>query len=287
MAYIMDSADMARQYSISRTAGDLMVKLEKLMYSSIKNGVQDRNGYYVYASHRVLADKIGKSESTVERAIRELKRAGLIWIRRTKHNGHIYFYDKSASCKNDKSYSDNLISYKTKESYLNKVQEINKRHAENSMDGKQISVESRENLHSEDMKKCRPTPKRPRITKQQRNENRQKIKDMLAKKWDIAGELMVCADGDTANYDSLSQLADIVADTVSAGAHIAVRGRYLSAAEYWQAIKNMRPQGLLDLLERIQDRYISAGVRDLRGYTLSALYGEAEYQRLTAGAWCV
>lgn len=301
----MDSIDVAQKYNISRTAAGLYVKIKALMYSSVKNGVKDQHGYYVYASHEVLAEKIGRSESTVDRAVRELKKAGLIWIRRTKRNGHIYFVndDASASSKNDassyyKSYNKNIdVSV-----YLDKVHQLAEHHAENSVDGKRISAAANDNLHSEGLEKCtgtgtskknRPTPKRPRMTKAVREAKKKAIKEHLAKRLNLSEEktLMLFSENNSSKpytYDQLDQLSNMIADAVCHdGQQIAVNGRFISALDYWDRVKEIRSEGLIELLERIENKAISSGIRNKRAYTLAAVYNECEYQRLTQPLYAV
>ena len=76
---------------ISATAARVLYRINRYVNASRMKGIRDKRGIpYSFASHEAIAKKVGKSVRTVTRAIAELKKAGLIEVKRTRRYEHIY-----------------------------------------------------------------------------------------------------------------------------------------------------------------------------------------------------
>ena len=76
---------------ISATAARVFNVVYRLVCASANTGRRDRRGIpYCYASKERIAEMIGKSKRTVDRAIAELKAAGMLEGQRTTRNGRLF-----------------------------------------------------------------------------------------------------------------------------------------------------------------------------------------------------
>ena len=84
-------ARLTAESGISTTAAIVLFWINRYVSASRIRGVVDRRGTpYSYASQETIAHKVGRSVRTVERATAELKRAGMIEVRRTRKFAHTF-----------------------------------------------------------------------------------------------------------------------------------------------------------------------------------------------------
>ena len=85
-------------------------------------------------------------------------------------------------------------------------------------------------------------------------------------------------------YDSLEQLVGIIADAMTTeNGRINVNGHNMTQGRYWEMVQFMEPRHIYDMLERIRTAEITRGVKNLRAYTLAAVYNAVQYGRLMEG----
>lgn len=280
----MDSMDRAITLGISRTAAHLLSKLEGLLYASTLNGVKDSGGYYVYASHKTLAEKIDRTERTVQRALTELKRAGLIRVRRTRGNAHIYINAiTNTGGKNVVSRTDILVTYNKPISYNNTIDiSIYQQEQTAAEQVEAVALKKMDELNrGTTPAKGRPTPKRTRRTHAERQARREKFKAMLNTR-------LCLTDGRHTTYEEREEFeaANALADMVAAaacteGARIAVGGRRMTGEEYFEGAQYIQPRSVSAVLERIEQARITTGIKNINAYTLAAVYNQSQYDRLT------
>ena len=85
-------------------------------------------------------------------------------------------------------------------------------------------------------------------------------------------------------YDSMEQLVGIIADAMTTeNGRISVNGLKMTQEKYWEMVQFMEPMHIYDTLERIRKAEITRGVKNLRAYTLAAVYNAVQYGRLMEG----
>ena len=78
-----------KEYGISATAARALFHINRYIFAA--DGQRDSNGVpYCDVGFNTLAEATGKSRRTTDRAIAELKAAGLIRVERTRDNARIY-----------------------------------------------------------------------------------------------------------------------------------------------------------------------------------------------------
>lgn len=78
--------------SVSASAANLYSVLVRLSRTSERNGYKDAYGVFVFASRKQLGEYIERSERTAQRLVSELRRAGLIRVRRMGLHGNDRIY---------------------------------------------------------------------------------------------------------------------------------------------------------------------------------------------------
>ena len=304
-----------REYSISATAARALFHINRYIYASRRGGKRDAKGVaYCYASRNALAEAIGKSRRTADRAIAELKAAGLITLQRTRHNGHIYltaYSIDSASAVNGASGSatngiSNInhkslspiadISILQDKTPVRTAQEADMA-AKAADDAKNAGVTTRiatptgkkmqDEKRKDSKKKNRPTPKqRKRITKAEKEAAREKYSRLLERKLDMANPYWMMSDPEIADeYRRRYSLIDLIAEAMSVkGRQIRVNGAGLSPEQYWQMIQNISPEAIDGLFDRLYAAEAIGGITNKRAYTLAAVYNAVQWHSMTEGA---
>lgn len=291
------------EHGISATAARVLYVVNRYVNSSRRNMKKDKRGVaYCYASKDRIAHDIGKSRRTVDRAIAELKAAGLIESRRTTRNAHIYItyyglYGASANAADGASNNSSLKSYNLLDTsiHLDKVTEGQSKTAddvkkceENAHDETPAAATAaKETKESEEKKgytpcKGKPTPKRrQRLTKAEKEAAREKYRRMLERKLDMANPLWMIPSLDD-EYRQYQSLIDTLADALSVrGRGIRVNGAELTVEQYWQVVQNISGKAIDGLFDRLKTAAVCTGITNMRAYTLASVYNAVLWHGMT------
>lgn len=306
-----------REYSISATAARALFHINRYIFASRRSGKRDAKGIaYCYASRNALAEAIGKSRRTADRAIAELKAAGLISLQRTRHNGHIYltaYSVDSASAVNGASGSaingTSNISHKN----LNPIADISILQDKTPAEAPQMTAKAaddakiaeasariatptavnlqdeghRDSKKGETPKKGRPTPKRrQRITKAAKEAAKAEYTRLLERKLEMANPYWLLSDPDVKEeYRRRYSLIDLIAEAMSVkGRQIRVNGAGLSVDQYWYVVQNISEKAINGLFDRLYTAEAIGGITNKRAYALAAVYNAVQWDMMTEGA---
>lgn len=306
-----------KEYSISATAARALFHINRYIFASRRGGKRDAKGIaYCYANHNAIAEAIGKSRRTADRAIAELKAAGLITLQRTRHNGHIYltaYSVDSASAVNGTSGSatngTSNIAFKN----LNHIADISILQHKTPAEAPQIAAkaaddakiaeasariatpaakkmqdnEQRTVKKGETPKKGRPTAKRrQRITKAAKEAAKEKYRRLLEQKLEMANPYWMLSDPDVKEEcQRRYSLIDLIAEAMSVkGRQIRVNGAGLSVDQYWYVVQNISEKAIDGLFDRLYTAEAIGGITNKRAYTLAAVYNAVQWDMMTQGA---
>lgn len=295
----IDVNSVMMEKGISATAARVLYMINRFVHASRMKGIRDKRGIpYSYASRETIAQKIGRSARTVARAIAELKAAGLIEVKRTKRNAHIFlcYYGAcgtSGNAENGTSNNSNIKNINNGISiYPHKPQNDN---GQLSKDGllnsasataeEQCKQQTKdEQRPGKDRTKGRPTPKqRKRLTKAEKEMVRRRYLQYLEDRLGLN-------DGGWCDfydeYKRVKTLAAMIADAMSASSHkIKVNGCYLTMQQYWDVVQNIEYNGnIAGLIERVYAAETCSKVINLRAYVLASVYNAVQWDMLTKGA---
>lgn len=302
-----------REYSISATAARALFHINRYIYASRRSGKRDAKGIaYCYASRNALAEAIGKSRRTADRAIAELKAAGLISLQRTRHNGHIYMTAlsiDSASAVNGVSGSATNGTSNISHKSLNPIADISILQDKTPAEAPQMAAKAaddakiaeasariatpaaekmqegkqRDSKKGETAKKGRPTAKRKaRITKAVKEAAKAEYRKLLERRLDMANSNW-CIFVD--EYDRTQGLIDLIAEAVSVnGRQIRVNGAGLTVKQYWDVVQNISSEAIEGLFDRLKAAEAIGGITNKRAYTLAAVYNAVQWDMMTRGA---
>ena len=138
----IDVNSVMMEKGISATAARVLSIVNRFVHASRMKGIRDGRGIpYSYASREAIAQRVGKSVRTVARAMAELKAAGLIEVKRTRRNAHVFicYYGvcgTSGSAENGTSNNSNTKNINNNQVhnpiYLRNTETVN---GQMSMDG--------------------------------------------------------------------------------------------------------------------------------------------------------
>lgn len=264
-----------------------------LMIASERSGHTGINGKpFVYANQSKLAAKMGKSLSTVERSIRELKALGLISVKRTRGNGHIYLTGEETEnpANNGKSFSVNDGSRTVKNGGYNNPY----RDKHNKTDAIASCLENAHSRMCETgsdeptiaggiIRKGKPTRKHSRKTEiEKRKAARRRYYEFMTAKMKLHDSYFAWFDEDGSEYRRKNLLCEIVAGAMADSKPIRVNGATLSPGEYWHVVKEIEESTAEETLFRVQQHAEDKAIPRFREYLLSALYNATQVQILTA-----
>lgn len=291
------------EFGISASAARVLYMVNRYVNSSRRNMKKDKRGIaYCYASKEKLAQDIGKSRRTVDRAIAELKAAGLIESRRTTRNAHIYItyyglYGASANAADGASNNSNSKSYNLLDTsiHLDKVTEGQEKTADDvkkcegyAHDETPAATPAAKETTEGEVKKgytpCKgkPTPKRrQRLTKAEKEAAREKYRRMLERKLDMANPIWMISSLDD-EYRQYQSLIDTLADALSVrGRGIRVNGAELTVEQYWQVVQNISGKAIDGLFDRLKTAAVCTGITNMRAYTLASVYNAVLWHGMT------
>lgn len=292
------------EHGISATAARVLYVVNRYVNSSRRNMKRDKRGVaYCYASKERIAQDIGKSKRTVDRAIAELKAAGLIESRRTTRNAHIYLtyyglYGTSANAADGTSNNSSLKSYNNKSTsfYPYKMAEGQNKTADDVKkcegyahdETPAATPAAKETKHNEQTaKKGKPTPKRrQRITKAEKQAAAEKYSRLLERKLGMANLYWTLPDEDIQEeYKRRYSLIDLLANAMSVqGRRIRVNGAELTVEQYWQVVQNISSEAIEGLFDRLNTAAVCTGITNMRAYTLASVYNAVLWHGMTANA---
>lgn len=278
--------------SVSSTAAALYGVLCSLARTSQRTGHIDRRGAYVFASRRQLGEYIERSERTAQRLITELKAAGLIHVRRMGLHSHdrIYIIASDGGSEHDKNGGSEITrkSNNIKQDISILQHKAPQMAANAADDAKIVEVSARiaapavEKVKADglrDGKKSKPTPKRhARITRAAKEAAREKYRRQLVKRLGLDNK---CWAGFEDEYSQLQALVNLISEAMAVpGRQIRVNGAGLNIEQYWYVVQHISRGAVSDLFERIHTAEITTGVRNIRAYTLAAVYNAVQWAEL-------
>lgn len=296
------------EHGISATAARVLYVVNRYVNSSRRHMKKDKRGIsYCYASKERIAQDIGKSKRTVDRAIAELKAAGLIESRRTTRNAHIYItyyglYGTSANAADGTSNNNSLKSYNNKSTsfYPHKMAEGHNKTADDlkkcegyAHDETPAATPAAAETTEGEVKKgytpCKgkPTPKRrQRITKAEKQAAAEKYSRLLERKLDMYNLWWLLPDEDIQEeYKQRNSLIDLIANAMSVqGRRIRVNGADLTVEQYWQVVQNISGEAIEGLFDRLKTAAVCTGITNMRAYTLASVYNAVLWHGMTANA---
>ena len=305
MTYLNDIVvdDAMMKFNISYSAAVTLKYINRYVNASRLHGRFDMKGIpYCFASKEKLAEKIHKSKRTVARAIAELKTVGLIESRRTRGLAHIYITclaldGISGNGKNGTYINNPYKSYNNSDTsiYPDKANmEVKTADDAKIADGLEwIAAATSEKVQDDEQKtvkngetpkKVKPTRRRQRITKAEKNAAKERYRKMIEHKLDISNSYYLLPDAE-GEYRQLESLVDMLADAMAVpGRQIRVNGAGLSVEQYWQVVQNISISAIDGLFDRLKTAAVCTGITNMRAYTLAAVYNAVQWHELTASA---
>ena len=288
---------------ISATAARVFDVVHRLVCASANTGRRDRRGIpYCYASKERIAEMIGKSKRTVDRAIAELKAAGMLEGQRTTHNGRLFvtYYGingTSGSANNGTSIyraieNNNQVRMSFNHSTYTQGGQTDSApgmaqaapRGGSWSEGGQVSTRTISTASAQRGRKTGPTNKRPGIDRAARAAAKRRYARQLEQRLHL-DSLMWAAPGFEAEAAQLSQLVDVIAEAVSNEAGIIrANGCGLTAAQYWEAVKDIEIADFYGLFDKVNEAYTTKGVHNRRAYLLAAVYNAVTVDRLYRAA---
>ena len=278
--------------SVSASAANIYSVLVRLSRTSERNGYKDAYGVFVFASRKQLGEYIERSERTAQRLVSELRRAGLIRVRRMGLHGndriYIASHGGSEAVKNGGSEIKRESNNKAIDISIHQ-QKTNAPEARTDGQNESASnvrVEAHTKADSTTLtasaNKGKPTPKRPRNDRaERRRAARARYAEALRARLFLgeSGQTLAMLDDDGSRAAAAEAAIAMLSDGLSAGRNIKVSGAYLTAAQYWEMVQYIDLVALESVMERVSR---AENVRNLTGYTLASLYNECMWRRLNA-----
>lgn len=276
----MDLCYLLRGYQLSQSAILVYGVLEGLSRASAKRGKP-----YTYISRKSLGERIGRSERTAQRAVKELERAGLVAVKKMGRtlNDHIFVFPPqmpekekegkvkaadhsiygavtapTAPAPSCQAASMSGLEVTQMSGHNTNVQKINNNRIDSINPGKT-------------MKKGRATPRQVRINKAEREKIVRKYRDFFQnslrleenrKEW-------VYVDN-TKDVAALEKVIDFMANTMARKTKIAVNGTLLTPLQWFDVAKHLKDEDVFRIIYKMP-RYKA---RNPQAYLLSTLYNE-------------
>ena len=266
---MLDLCYYLRGYNLSSTAMLVYGVLESLSKASLKRGKP-----YVYISRASIGEKIGKSERTARRAVKELQRANLIVVKRMGRNlnDHIFVFAPKepqeskqtiVETANHSVYADAQELPQMTAPY-NNTEKVNNNTAD-------ISILPVNDDRGHTPPKGKPTPKRPRANVEERQKLRKQYRDYFRKRMkyeEYQHDYLATYD----ETDALAKVIDHMANTMANKGQIYVNGTLLTPQQWFYVVKNIEQEQVLDIIAGIHSW---KNVRKPQAYLLSCIYNSA------------
>lgn len=228
----------------------------------------ERQGkHYTYIGRRAIGERIGRSESTARRAVKELEKAKLVAIDRQglTRNDHLYVvpWEMLVKDRGNSAPTSPTSGGKVRENERSRARKSGQSH----INTQRVNIKDQSILSSKletensgaatprgyTVPKGHATPKRPRRTQAERQEAKKRYQNYLKQRLDN------------------EKIIDLIADTMSKGKKIKVNGSFLTIDEYWKVVKNISARTIESIFKRLPDYK----VKNTTAYFLSCVYNEA------------
>lgn len=257
-----------RDYSLSSTAILVYGVLDGLSKASLKRGKS-----YVYISRASIGERIGKSERTARRAVKELERANLIMVKRMGRNlnDHIFVFSPKATqeSKETAAKTANHSVFMSAQSKTKMSAPYGNTQKVNLQTDISILPVNEDKGHTPP--KGRETPKRPRKNVEERQRIRKHYRDYFRNQLNFE-EYKDAYLTTFEDADALAKIIDFMANTMASKGQIYVNGALLTPKQWFYTVKNIDRESVLDI---IYQRPYWKNVRKPQAYLLSCLYNSA------------
>ena len=279
---MLDLCYYLREYHLSNTAMLVYGLLDGLSKASAKRGKP-----YTYISRRSIGERIGKSERTAQRAVKELERANLIMVKRMGRNlnDHIFVFSPKTT-QEEKSDTFKTANHSVYMSGLNTTKMsypiVNTQNVNNNDDISIIPTNQQLNEHNrkEDKgftpKKGRPTNKRPHKDIAKETALRKHYTNLLKEKLkfeEYKNDFFVS----NTNIEALDKIITMIAHFMSGNSKVVVNGALLTKYQWWNVAKDISQSGLLEIIAEIP---YFRNVRKPQAYLLACIYNSAMEETL-------
>ena len=280
----MDLCYKLRDYNLSRSAMLAYNVLEALSNASAARGKS-----YTYISRKSLGERIGRSERTAQRAVKELERERLVVVKRMGRtlNDHIFVFPPRMPQEEKERQvkaADHSVYGAAKAPAAAATpscpaasmagQEPSKMAGHNNNGSQKINNNRIDKSINpgKTMKKGRATPRQVRINKAEREKIVRKYRDFfqnslrleeIRKEW-------VYVDN-TKDVAALEKVIDFMANTMARKTKIAVNGTLLTPLQWFEVAKHLKDEDVFRIIYKMP-RYKA---RNPQAYLLSAIYNEA------------
>ena len=258
-----------RGYSLSSTAILVYGVLDGLSRASLKRGKP-----YVYISRASIGERIGKSERTARRAVKELERANLIVIKRMGRNlnDHIFVFapktpqDSKEAIVETANHSVYMTAQKRTEMsapYSN-TEKVIKNNAD-------ISILPDNEDKGRTQPKGKPTNKRPHNNVEERQRLRKQYREYFRKRLgyeEYKKDILTTFD----DVDALAKVIELMANAMASKGKIMVNQTLLTPQQWFYVVKNIEQEQILDIIAKIP--YMK-NVRKPQAYLLACIYNSA------------
>lgn len=277
---MLDLAFYLRDYSLSANAMLVYGVLDGLSKASAKNGRP-----YTYISRKSIGQRIGKSERTARRAVKELERVGLIMIKRMGNNlnDHIFVFAPKAQQeeKQSKAANANHSVYMAAQKRTDLAAPTNaKKEIKNNQDSK-LSIPENDIDKGRTAPKGRPTKKQTRRSIDERRQIKKRYKDYLIKMLELnefKNDLFSYGD----DIEALEKVIELIANTMASKGKIMVNGALLMPAQWWYVVKNITQDRVINLIVKVGN---TPNIRNYRAYMLASLYNAGLTETLQTPAY--
>ena len=247
---MLDLTYYLRDYHLSANAMLVYGVLDGLSKVSAKNGRP-----YTFISRKAIGQRIGKSERTARRAVKELEREGLISIKRMGNNlnDHIFVFAPKAT------------------------QEEKQAKAANVNHSIYMTVQRRTDLSP----KGKPTNRQTRKSIEEKRMIKKRYKEYLIKKLklnEFKDDILSYGD----DVEALEKVIELISNTMTSKGKIMVNGALLMPSQWWYVVKNLTQDRVLELIFKVGN---TPNIRNYRAYMLASLYNEALTETLQTPAY--
>ena len=284
---MLDLCYYLREYHLSNTAMLVYGLLDGLSKASAKRGKP-----YTYISRRSIGERIGKSERTAQRAVKELERANLIMVKRMGRNlnDHIFVFapkttqeEKTATVEtaNHSVYVSGLNTAKVSCPIVNTKKVIsNQVDISINPENQRLTASNRQDDKGFTPKKGRPTNKRPHKDIAKETALRKHYTDLLKKQLDYEeyrrGMSMLYDDAEI-HIQALNKMIALMANFMSGNSKVMVNGALLTKNQWWDIAKEATQEQILNIIWKIPH---FQNVRKPQAYLLACIYNSALHETL-------
>lgn len=317
----MESYDLMNMFDINQSAALVLKLIARLVRASLKRGEVDKQGIpYCYASKEWLAGELGKSLSTIMRAIRVLKAKGLIECKRTNGNARLFItgygcpaakVEASAEAEGAVVQAAEPVPEREAEGVAACVAEAENRREDatceasfvpemvtsdscrcGTSDTSHITIKSNT---IPDIPSINLSPRQARAERRERSAHLSRrsgkgqasevSKERQRLEEQLRGQVFKTL-GDEDMVGACAAAARVIAEAVAAKRDVRVGGVTMSAGQYWEVVRDIKGDGLCAVIKAIKARDLLGLIRNKRAYLLASVYNCALWGRFgEVDAW--